>query len=219
MSLRKGFLNFLDHTILQILLWRFWSKSLWTEPCFEVPCHVPSSAIKDGRCDCPAECDDEEGSFTCNSFDPAPNTDECFCFSRCLGSIELDLSPCPGSFTEGFCKNLILINGPSVCEFIQDICAEYCPPQTASLNSGVAMVTPKMREEIEALHLGPKAEKLLAVALNQTQKALRSPAPHSKQRTQAARRAERKLSESLPFGSSGNLLPWSQPFLFFILQA
>jgi len=102
---------------------------------------------------------------------------------------------------------LILINGPSVCEFIQDICAEYCPPQTASLNSGVAMVTPKMREEIEALHLGP-AEKLLAVALNQTQKALRSPAqPHSKQRTQAARRAERKLSESLPFGSSGNLLP------------
>lgn len=169
---------------------------------FEVPCHVPSSAIKDGRCDCPAECDDEEGSFTCNSFDPAPNTDECFCFSRCLGSIELDLSPCPGSFTEGFCKNLILINGPSVCEFIQDICAEYCPPQTASLNSGVAMVTPKMREEIEALHLGP-AEKLLAVALNQTQKALRSPAPHSKQRTQAARRAERKLSESLPFGSSG----------------
>ena len=178
-------------------------------PCFEVPCHIPRSAIRDGRCDCPGECDDEEGSFTCNEFEPVPNTNECFCFFQCLGSIELDLSPCPGSFLEGFCKNFIRNNGPSICEItgFQQTCAEYCPPQTASLNSGVT-ITPKMREEIEALSVAPydrsKAEKLMAVALNQTQKALQSPAkPKSKQ----SARAERKLSESLPSGSGGNLLP------------
>ena len=47
-------------------------------------CFVPNSAKNDGRCDCPGNCDDEEGRFTCPSgLEPTPGTDECFCPQSC----------------------------------------------------------------------------------------------------------------------------------------
>ena len=207
-------------------------------------CFVPNSAKNDGRCDCPGNCADEEGRFTCPSGfgrnEPTPGTDECFCPFTCEEShiirTELDLSQCPGSVADFDCQFTIFEAsnaGVDACEFCAGVtgnddiaifcraflsaCSQYCPPQTASLKSSAPRVTPKMRERLEALlvaiHDPPK---MMALGFNQTRKApttpkapTPSPAPAASATPtskQSARRLERKLSESLPVGSSGDLL-------------